>query len=156
MTAISFVSASLVASGSDDGSVVLSDIRTTKATGLRMAGHSGRVRALAAAPLAGILASGGSDGNVVLWDLGTQTRLGRAVVTFVGAVDALDATGDGTTLVSAGEGEAVLTTTDVDTWRAQACQIAGRDLSAREWASYVGEGFPKEPLCAAATGSNGD
>jgi WD40 repeat protein len=156
MTAVSFVSASLVASGSDDGSVVLTDVRTTHPVGRRMAGHSGRVHALAAAPREGLLASGGDDGNVILWDVPTQMRLGRAVVTFGGAVTAVESSADGATLVSAGDGGVAFTATDVSRWRAQACQVSGRELSADEWRSYVGNGFAQEPLCSGTPAPDGD
>jgi len=148
VTAVSFVSNHVVASGADDGSIVLTDIETGDAVGRRMAGHDGRVRTVASAPQPGLLVSGGEDGRVVLWDLDTQTRLGRAVVTFGGRVADVEASPDGDTVVSAGPGGTVLTLTAVDTWREEACRVAGRELDEAEWTASVGEGFEYQPVCS--------
>jgi hypothetical protein len=147
VTAVSFASDQVVASGADDGSIVLTDIGTGQPVGRRMAGHDGRVRAVAAAPQQGLLVSGGEDGRVVLWDVDTQARLGRGVVEFTGRVTDVEASPDGGTLVSAGPGGTVLTLTDVGTWREQACRVAGRELDDAEWRAYAGEGFDRPQLC---------
>jgi WD40 repeat protein len=149
VTAVSFTSDHVVASGADDGSIVLTDIGTGQPVGRRMAGHDGRVRAVAAAPQQGLLMSGGEDGRVILWDVDTQTRLGRGVVTFTGRVTDVEASPDGGTLVSAGPAGTVLTLTDIGSWRAEACRVAGRELDKAEWRTYVGDGFDRLQLCPA-------
>jgi hypothetical protein len=93
------------------------------------------------------LISGGEDGRVVLWDIDTQSRLGRSVVSFDGMVRDVEASPNGRSLVSAGPGGTVLTSTDVDEWLTEACRVAGRDLSAEEWQVYAGDAFEQEQVC---------
>jgi WD40 repeat protein len=144
---VSFVSDDVVASGADDGSIVLTDTATGQPVGRRMEGHDGRVRAVTSAPQHGLLISGGEDGRVVLWDIDTKSRLGLSVAAFDGMVRDVEASPDGNSLVSAGPGGTVLTSTDVDVWLIEACRVAGRDLSAEEWRLYAGDAFEQEPVC---------
>ena len=63
----------MVISGSDDGTVRVWDLATGAPVGDPFTGHSGGVRAVAAAELDGrpVVISGSSDQTVRVWDLAT-------------------------------------------------------------------------------------
>ncbi len=66
----------LLASGGDDGVVILWNVDTRQPVGEPLEGHTGSVKSLAFSPADGrILASGGSDATVILWDVETGERI---------------------------------------------------------------------------------
>jgi WD40 repeat protein len=147
VTAVDFTSRDVVVSGADDGSLVLTDLTTGRQVGERMAGHAGRVRALALNLSEGLLISGGEDGRTLLWDLPTQTRIGGSFITFNGPVEDVETDQEHSLLVAAGRGGVVRATTDIATWRRTACRVAHRDLTPDEWRSTVGTAFDQVRLC---------
>jgi WD40 repeat protein len=99
----------------------------------------------------GTLASTFGDKHAMLWDMAVRKPIGEL---FVSAGDYSErltslAMAHGDKLLAAGraDGKVILWSIDLDTWLQKACDIAGRNLTRREWAQYVGEGVPYQPAC---------
>ena len=125
----------LLASGSDDH-----DIRLWSSSGRLVAvlrGHTDLVRGLAFSPDGTMLASGGEDGGVRLWDVRAHASLGQPLVDAPQYVWAIAASPDGSTLAVADQTFAVLWPLSDSAWRARACVLAHRDLTAPEWAQIA-------------------
>jgi WD40 repeat protein/DNA-binding SARP family transcriptional activator len=75
-----------IATGTDNGSVLLWDARTRKQRGTPLAGHEGFVRTLSYSPDGSILASGAEDATgMLLWDLASGQRIGGPLIAHPGA-----------------------------------------------------------------------
>ncbi len=66
---------SIVAAGSDDGSVVIWDTESGQPVGGPFDGHEGPVTGVAFSPAGGILASSGDDGRILLRDVADRQRV---------------------------------------------------------------------------------
>jgi hypothetical protein len=105
-----------------------------------------------------LLAMGDENGGVSLWDVATRRQLGTTVQLHTATVHALAFNRAGTMLASASrDGTARLWSTP-GSWLREACQAAGRNLTAAEWARYVGTGpyardCPQYPSGASAPAS---
>ena len=125
----------LLASGSDDH-----DIRLWSSSGRLVAvlrGHTDLVRGLAFSPDGTILASGGEDGGVRLWDVRARASLGQPLVDAPQYVWAVASSPDGSMLAVADQTSAVLWPLSDGAWRARACALAHRELTASEWAEMA-------------------
>jgi WD40 repeat protein len=128
----------LLASGSDDGPLVIWDAITHKRQRI-IYGHTQPVRALAFDPGGTLLASGSADNTVALWDAGSGQRFGRVFDEHDNDVTALLFSDDGTQLFSASADNAlVVRDLRAPTWLARACRIANRNLTPAEWSLYIG------------------
>jgi WD40 repeat protein len=126
----------LVASTAD-GKVVLLSARTLRRVGRPLPGVSGELAQLAFSGDGAWLAVRASDGSVRLVDLPTSTPVGEPIQVGVGPERRVALRPDGRELaVSTGSG---LSFWDlrVSRWRAEACRLAGRDLTREEWATYL-------------------
>jgi WD40 repeat protein len=92
----------LVATGHDDGSIRISDVRSSRF--VRTIRHTGPISALALLPDGRRLASAGEDGAVALWDITTGRRV-RALSAQGDPFYTLAAHPDGRWLAAAGAGE---------------------------------------------------
>jgi WD40 repeat protein len=126
-----------LASGGLDG-VVLWDVATGRAR--RELNTGGRpVYSLAFARDGGLLAVGTSDGKLLLWDVSTANLL-ETFSGHTGEVEQLSFAEDGRRLASMGrDGDVFVWDMDVARWREEACEIANRDFTPQEWATYVGD-----------------
>ena len=131
----------LLASASDDNSIILWDLTTNKPIGQPLTGHLSRVSNIAFSPDNRILASASSDITVILWDIETGQPIGQPLRGSPDILYGVAFSPDGKTLVSGGA-----TTTlifwdlDPQSWIKIACQRAGRNFSRNEWKQY----FPDE------------
>jgi WD40 repeat protein len=92
-----------VASGGDDATVRLWDLRDGKSIGGPLRLHSGRCASVAFSPDGDTLAVGSLDGTVRLFDVSTRKALGRPLrVPITGRVSSVAFSPDGDTLASAG------------------------------------------------------
>jgi hypothetical protein len=109
---------SILASGGDDGTVRLWDVRTGGTT-QTLSGHTGPVLAVAYSPQGTTVASGGNDGTIRVWN----PRTGATTQTLSGHTDRVEAVAyspQGTTLAS-GSGDGTIRVWNPRTGR----QVAG-------------------------------
>ena len=110
--------------------------------------EQGRPTLVAAAPVASIAfdpakplfaTAGGSDGIVKLWSSTTLRQFGANFPRVSGQWGNAQFTPDGSKLVVIWkDGHAAVWPTDVTSWKAHACRVAGRRLTREEWARFVG------------------
>jgi WD40 repeat protein len=101
-----------------------------------------------------ILASGTTAG-ITFWDTSTGQRIGPAISHIPAGKEQyfyeLDFRPDGRLLASrsrtGGDDEISLWDTDINSWRARACRIANRNLSASEWQQFIGSENRYECIC---------
>ena len=109
-----------LASGSDDGSIILWDVNTHQQIGEKIpgfalkglpppgyTGHTGAVASLAFSPDGTMLASGGLDNTIVLWDVENHQPVGEALEGGTGDLYSLAFSPDGTKL-AAGSGDGTI------------------------------------------------
>jgi WD40 repeat protein len=148
----------LAASSLDDGRIGLWDAGTGRAVG-RLSGKDS-ADALAFDPTGHLLATvttrftaGGKSVAVQLWDVRHRRRLGTqdlASGSGRGFEDQpqLDFSADGKSLAVLGlDARPLVLSLDPDMWIAIACRTAGRELTPKEWAAYVGAVFPYRRVC---------
>ncbi len=137
---VAFAPAGILATGSNAGIVQIWNVRTGK--------QLGAPTQVAAAPVAGIsfdprgdtfVTSGGSDGVAKLWSTSTLQQLGAdfpgAPGTWLSAEYARD--GRDVVVVSRSS-QGWVWPAQLSSWEAQACRVAGRNLTREEWSRFVG------------------
>lgn len=96
-----------------------------------------------------LLAAGGTQG-VQLWDLTSGKPLGK-LKGHSGTVWRVAFSPDGQFLVSGGQDRSVIRWSLTGrSWMTQACAMANRNLTTREWKHDIGEVLPYQPLCEPA------
>lgn len=89
-----------IASGIDDGRVLLWPLGQPGATPAPLSGHDGSVTALAFGPDSASLTSVGADGTAILWDVGTAQEIGPRLNGHADEVTGVALSPDGTLLAS--------------------------------------------------------
>jgi WD40 repeat protein len=116
-----------------------------------LTGHAGRVQSVAFSGDGRRLVSGGAGpagGEVIVWDTDARAALGGVLGGHAGAVREVAFSRDGTMVASAAEDDTViLWDARAETWMAEACRIANRNLSRSEWDRYIGAGTRYERTC---------
>jgi len=136
-----------LAAGSSDALVTLWDVSGSPRQLRTMGGHALGVDSVAFSPDGRTIASGGEDGGTVLWDVATGQRIGDALAGQKGAVQGVAFAPDGRTLYSGGDdGRVIVWDVAFDSWRAEACRLAHRNLLPGEWKQVGGHGSPP-PSC---------
>jgi WD40 repeat protein len=109
---------------------------------------SGPVDSVAFSPDRRTLALGG-DGEVFLWDVTARPPQRLGVLTGSGAVDSVAFSPDLKTLASGGliDKTVILWDVDLDSWRAIACRIVNRNLSAAELLTFLPADSRHVPAC---------
>jgi hypothetical protein len=128
-----------LASASNDNMIILWDVASGRPHGQPLLGHSSWVYRVVFSPDGTILVSTGGDRRIILWNIATRQPLDPPLLGHAGAVYDLAFSPDGRTLVSVGEDGAIIRwDMDLASWHAQACQVAGRNLTWAEWQQYLG------------------
>ncbi|MFH9575677.1 trypsin-like peptidase domain-containing protein [Streptomyces sp. NPDC017454] len=139
-----------LASGGRDAVARLWDVRTHRPVAT-LSGHAGIVGSVVVSPDGQTLATTGNDRTVRLWDLRTHRQL--ALLTgHTGVLRSALFAPDGNTLTTSGDdGTVRLWDTDafndLATLTDQACAIAGRSLTEKEWRRYVPEEVSYHRTC---------
>jgi WD40 repeat protein/DNA-binding SARP family transcriptional activator len=137
----------LLATGDYSGETRLWSTSDYEPVGRRMQGHTARVQALEFSPDSRTLLTGGSDGKLQLWDVASQTTLGGSLTVEPNTAIAATYSPDGSFVFAASELHRALRW-DVRpaAWRRHACRVAGRAMTAREWAdTFPGRDY--QPVC---------
>ncbi|MFG1899871.1 nSTAND1 domain-containing NTPase [Micromonospora carbonacea] len=127
-----------------DGTIQLWDIAARRVASV-LTGHTAEVNAVAFSPDGQTIATSSRDGTTRLWD---RDR-GRTIVGLtghVGWVTAVAFSPDGRTLATTSWDHTARLTPTPDTWPAELCRRAGRNLTLGEWAYHVGS-EPYRRLC---------
>jgi WD40 repeat protein/DNA-binding SARP family transcriptional activator len=137
----------LLAIGLYDGSIQLRSTKDWAPVGPLLEGHGGRVTALEFAPDSRTLLSGGGDGTVVLWDVAARKQLGSPLTVETNGWISAKFAPDGQRVFAVSDGpRGVRWEVSPDAWKRQACRVAGRELSAREWQDALA-GRPYRAVC---------
>jgi WD40 repeat protein len=136
---------SLLAGGQDDGRTLVWATDGWRRQGSRLSLRKAPVVALDFSPDGHTLATSHDDGRVVLWDVNSHEAIGSPLV---GQPDFLvngRFTPDGKHLFAVYDNaRGVRWVIDPERWKHQACVIAGRGLTRREWRSWL----PEQPYRA--------
>ncbi|MCB0166741.1 MAG: tetratricopeptide repeat protein [Anaerolineae bacterium] len=138
----------LLASGSADNTVRIWNVETGQPFGQPLVDHGSWVTDVRFSPDGTILASASwDDHKVIFWDVASRQPLGRPLVDEVLAVQSMAFSPNGDTMVSVGSNGLVFGwLMGNDRWQAQACRLAGRNLTQAEWDRYLGD-RPYELTC---------
>jgi WD40 repeat protein len=138
----------ILASSGGDRLIRLWDVETRQLMGKPLTGHTEAVFSVSFSPDGRLLASGGWDGTIRMWDVQTGQAVGRAII--VGqdiSVSTIVFSPDGQILASsASDGSVILWDLVKDTWVAQACTVANRNLTRMEWEHFLGN-MPYHETC---------
>jgi WD40 repeat protein len=122
----------ILASGSDDGTIILWDMSTRRPIGKPLLVGFDPVTSLAFSPDGKILASGRSGGSINLWDLGTFKPLPQLLHSHTDQVNSLVFSPNGRMLASASFDKTIILW-DVETWKPIGKPLTGH----QEWVTSV-------------------
>ncbi len=137
-----------LATGLEDGRVLLWDLASRQPKGEALAGKS-LALSLAFSSGGDLLAAYQQDGDLAIWDVAQGRTLFPPIAGNPSERAAVRFHPQRPLLVSAGEhGPPILWDLDTRTWIRRACEIANRDLTREEWKQYVGREVPYRRTCA--------
>jgi WD40 repeat protein len=110
----------MIASASDDNTVILWDAETGQPIGQPLAGHTDAVTCAAFHPDGKVLVSGSDDDTIILWDSNTGQPIGKPITGHADSVVSMAFSADGKLLASGGRDNTVIL------WDAQTYQPIGQ------------------------------
>jgi WD40 repeat protein/DNA-binding SARP family transcriptional activator len=145
-SAVSFsLDGTLLAVGDTSGNVVIWDVAKRRPVGSPLAGENSAVHSVDFDPSGRMLVTMSDDGNLRLWDVATQKLIGAPIPVSDGGGTA-EFFPDGTHVLADFGPTGVVWNVDPVAWEAQACRVAHRDLTHREWDEFLGQRAYR-PMC---------
>jgi WD40 repeat protein len=142
----------LLFTGLLDGSGQFYSTRTWRPVGGRVRGQGQRILNPVFTPDGRTLATSSADGTVLLWDVATRRPIGAPYMVQRESFVAAAMSRDGASVYGVPTGaNGVRIALSPQEWQRQACAIAGRELSRREWRELL-PSRPYEPVCAGVQG----
>lgn len=130
----------ILASGSQDGTIYLTDIKTGQPIGLPLGGYPVSIASLAFSPDGITLAAGTDQGTMFLWDVSSGQMLGSPFEVSHLPVGSLAFSPDGKALYTGTQnGQLSIWDVDFGSWVQRACSIAGRPLNEAEWKQFLSD-----------------
>jgi WD40 repeat protein len=137
----------LVFAGLLNGAGQFYSTRDWRPVGGRIRGQGQRLLYPRFTPDGRTLATSSADGTVLLWDVATRKPIGSPVVVERDSYVAAAMSRDGAHLYALpATTRGIRLALSPKAWKQQACTIAGRELTAREWADAL-PGRPYRPVC---------
>jgi WD40 repeat protein/DNA-binding SARP family transcriptional activator len=128
----------LLAVGDTSGNVVIWNVATRRPVGRPLAGQSVSVDSVAFDPAGRTLVTMSDDGNLRLWDVATQKLIGAPIPVWKGGGGTAEFFPDGKHVLADFGPSGIVWNVDPSAWETQACRIAHRDLTRKEWSDFLG------------------
>jgi energy-coupling factor transporter ATP-binding protein EcfA2 len=141
-----------LASGNTSGDILIWDVQTPQAEPVRLIGHTSSVTSVSFNPDNQLLASGSLDKTLRIWNIQYPDAESISIEHdhWVWAVT-FNPSGD--RLVSGSANQIIYTwTTRAEALAEQVCDKITRNLSIKEWKTFVGEDIPYEKTCPSLPG----
>ena len=136
-----------LAMGLTDGRTQLWSTESWKPVGRALEGQRTRVISVTFTPDSRTLATSAADGTVLLWDVATGKQIGSPLSVAPESYVSSVLSRDGTRLFAvSNQGPGVRWEISPEVWKRHACLVAGRELTAREWADALPE-RPYRTVC---------
>ena len=139
----------MVLTGHHDGTVQVWSTTSWKPVGRLIEAHEGkRVRWMGFAHGGATLATAGQDGSIELTDMKTRSAVGSPLSVKPQDFVAAALSPDGRHLFALATNRVALRwDLSVQAWKQQACRVAGRELTRREWGDDALPGAPYRTVC---------
>lgn len=132
----------------DSFDFVRRDVETLEIVGPPLVGHTIAANEIADDPDADRIVTQGINGTIRVWDRATGVQIGGELA--IGRQNAgndFSIAQDGNLIGVSLDTEFALWNYDIETWPALACQIAGRNMTQREWDDFGPEGAEYRVTC---------
>lgn len=133
---IAFSPGGLLAAGSEDGKVVLWDVRSGEQLGPPIQVASGPIDPISFSPDGRRFAASSSDQTATLWDIQSRKRLGNTFPVEQSSIPVARFAAGGD-LVIDNVAHVSVWPMDLRAWVRFACQVTGRDLTRAEWSDLL-------------------
>jgi len=109
--------------------------------------HTGAISQIALSADQSTLYTIGNDRTIRVWDILSQVELGQAMRGHNSPIHSLNISRDGDILMTASRDRIRIWELNSKAWQAKACQIAGRNLTQKEWNALI-PGQPYRKTCS--------
>ena len=131
-----------LATASEDGTVLFWDMGTGQLVNTLTQAHTGQVTQLRYDATGELFVSAGSDTRLLVWDLASYQPLPTPLFVHEDSVADFFFVGDGQMVLSAGvNGQVTRSRAGLASWQALACETVNRNMTASEWAQYIGTAY---------------
>jgi WD40 repeat protein len=138
----------LLAVGDTSGNVEIWDVAKRRPAGRPLASQNVPVDTVGFDPSGRTLVTMSDDGNLRLWNVATQKLIGAPIPVSTGGGTA-EFFPDGTHVLADFGSTGVVWNVDPTAWEAQACRVAHRELTRKEWSDFLGR-RKYRPVCGTA------
>lgn len=128
----------LLATSTRENAVTVWDFRSGRPIPPMLYGHTASVSSVAFRWDGKVLASGSADGDIRLWDVASHDLIGTLSAQQK-AINSVEFSPRKGVLASVGEDDSIVVwDIDFESWSSRACRIANRNLTPKEWDTYLG------------------